>query len=91
MPDLLRAGVGTEPIPEKATTRRARVLAPGRSSPSLEKTSGGGGTTGKARHSPGHGQDDDLLWGLLRRQVLLGMLFPPHGLSPMEIELTKLS
>jgi len=76
MPDLLRAS--TEPIPEKTTTRCARVLAPGRSNKSLGESSstssGGGGTTGTARHDQGQGQDDDLLWGLLRRQVLLGMV-----------------
>jgi hypothetical protein len=76
MPDLLRAG--TEPIPEKATARSARVLAPGRNNKNLEESSGtssgGGSTTGKSRHEQGHGQDDDLLWGLLRRQVLLGMV-----------------
>ncbi|KAM3578075.1 hypothetical protein VYU27_000174 [Nannochloropsis oceanica] len=76
MPDLLRRS--TEPILGKATVRSFPMPAPSPSKNYIEENSGtysdGGGMTGMVRHNQGHGQDDDMLWGLLRRQVFLGMV-----------------
>eukprot|EP00624_Nannochloropsis_granulata_P001749 evm.model.NODE_18601_length_27381_cov_31.837370.5 len=76
MPDLLRRS--TEPILDKTTRRGSPMPASGPSKKYFGESSGtdsdGGAMTGTVRHDQGQGHDDDMLWGLLRRQVFLGMV-----------------